>query len=451
MQSKALAISVALLALAAVAFGLLHFQPAGNAATSVPLETATTAAASSLPSQPVAVALPELTANDRPGPAWDSAPAHWPGRGIDHYGYETAEYVITGTATGQPYRTRLVVRRPADASRFSGMVIAEAMHPVGRAHAFQYNSVYLMDAGHVNVEVSTRGIEQIAAFNAERYGDHRIADAQINEVLAQAGALIRSDGSPIADLDIRGMILWGTSASSRILTDYLPAHAVFKTAAMENIYDGFMPTSNGSDIAPVDVPMIQVPTQHEFENIATARQDGDAPGAQFRVYEFPGMGHLMARHNERLSPGDCVHPLSNYPLEAYMSVALHHLLEWVDKGTLPPRADRVWIDRNVGNDGSLMLLDEYGNPRGGIRSPYVDVPVAAYTARNEPLNEAAATGCRLSVWDRPFTEEELRELYGSREEFLRRFAESLNAQEAAGWSLPVYHDLIMADAEAMQF
>ena len=58
-----------------------------------------------------------------------------------------------------------------------------------------------------------------------------------------------------------------------------------------------------------------------------------------------------------------------------MSVALHHLSQWVDKGTVPPRADRILVDRNAANDGSLMALDEHGNPKGGIRNPYVDVPV----------------------------------------------------------------------------
>jgi hypothetical protein len=66
-----------------------------------------------------------------------------------------------------------------------------------------------------------------------------------------------------------------------------------------------------------------------------------------------------------------------------MSVALDHLLQWVDKGTAPPRADRILLDRNTTGDGSLMALDEIGNPRGGVRTPYVDVPVVKYGVPNE--------------------------------------------------------------------
>jgi hypothetical protein len=59
--------------------------------------------------------------------------------------------------------------------------------------------------------------------------------------------------------------------------------------------------------------------------------------------------------------------------------------------------------------------------------------------------------CRLSMWEAPFSKEKLRELYGTKENYLQQFEASLKAQEAAGWSLPVYHDLIMGDARAVNF
>ena len=59
-----------------------------------------------------------------------------------------------------------------------------------------------------------------------------------------------------------------------------------------------------------------------------------------------------------------------------------HLFKWVDAGTAPPRANRILLDRNVENDGSYMALDARGNAMGGIRSPYVDVPVAQYRVPN---------------------------------------------------------------------
>jgi len=412
-----------------------------------------------VPEQSTVVAIPSVRPITGRGETWNSSPAQWPGHGIEDFNYEINEYYISGTAAGEPYTTRMVIRRPANDSDSSGLVIAEAMHPIGGAHAFEYNSVYIMDSGHIAVEVSTLGADQIREFNSNRYGDIQISPTQTSEVLAQAGALIKSEQSPIADLNPRKMILWGTSASSAIMTRYLPAHEVFTLADGSNIYDGFMPTSNGSDIEPVDVPMIQVPTQHEYGMGATTIQDGDEPGSQFRVYEFAGLAHLDARNNRaRVTQNDCQHPISMFPQEAYFSVALHHLLEWVDNGTVPPRASRILMDNYVDNDGSLMLLDDSGNPYGGIRNPYVDVAAYKYTMRNVYIGDnaegqvlGASILCFLSGWQTPVESASLRREYRSTTNYVNQFEDRLNELEAAGWSLPVYHDLIMEDARNVQF
>lgn len=407
---------------------------------------------SNLPTQPTAVTLPTLSAKvTGPGVMYDSATGQWPGRDVAFYKYDTDEYFVTGTANNKPYKTRLVIRKPSDNAKFSGLVLAESMHPAGNAHGFEYNSIYLMSSGHVAAEILTSGNMRPASVNQQRYADLTMSNDQVNEILAQVGALIKSSKGPLAGLSVRKMVLFGTSASSAVLVNYLPAHAVLKTPDMKNVYDGFMPTSNGSNIAAVDVPMIQVPTQHEYENIGTTHQDSDAPGQQFRVYEFAGMAHLDARNNAaRLPQSACVNPVSQYPMEAYMSVTLHHLFQWVDKGIAPPKADRILIDRNTGNDGSLMMLDANGNPQGGIRSPYVDFATVKYTARNTPSPQGGNPQlCNLSVYQTAIPAAKLKQMYKSKNEYVKRVEARLNELEKAGWSLPVYHDLIMADAKAV--
>jgi hypothetical protein len=42
-------------------------------------------------------------------------------------------------------------------------------------------------------------------------------------------------------------------------------------------------------------------------------------------------------------------------------------------------------------------------------------------------------------------------MYGSKRSYVRAFERRLNELERQGWSLPVYHDLIMEDARAVQF
>ena len=85
-----------------------------------------------------------------------------------------------------------------------------------------------------------------------------------------------------------------------------------------------------------------------------------------------------------------------FPLSAYMSVALHHLVQWVDKGVVPPRARPHPHGPQHRDDGSLMALDEFGNPRGGIRTPYVDVPVTKYGVPNEGAVPRRRIRCRGS-------------------------------------------------------
>ncbi|HEY5568176.1 MAG TPA: alpha/beta hydrolase domain-containing protein, partial [Gammaproteobacteria bacterium] len=107
-----------------------------------------------LPAAPTAVALPSMSAEiTGPGAMFDSAPSQAPGLGPDHFGYATKEYFVSGTADGRPYTTRVVVRMPADAGAFSGLVLAESMHSSGSAHAFEYTAVYVMDSGHAAVEI----------------------------------------------------------------------------------------------------------------------------------------------------------------------------------------------------------------------------------------------------------------------------------------------------------
>ena len=206
--------------------------------------------------------------------------------------------------------------------------------------------------------------------------------------------------------------------SAGTLINYLPAHMVFRTPEMNRIFDGFMPTSNGSTIREIDVPLIHMPTMHEVETNVTRRQDGDEPGKQYRLYEFAAIGHVDSRDNVRLLPNPCTKPLSTFLTQAYFSVTLHHLLRWVDEGIVPPRAQRILLDRDESNDGSTMVLDAHGNPLGGIRSPYVDVPTAKYAPVNTAADpvianpseyvrvnglQGAQTMCRLSAYQEPFS------------------------------------------------
>jgi hypothetical protein len=426
-------------------------------------------APSNLPSSPTAVTLPAISAEvTGPGKPFESLMELKAGDDMAHFKYEAKEYLVSGTANNQPYKTRIVIRKPIDAAKFSGLVLAESMHPSGNAWMFHFTHRYSMDAGHIGLEILTSTHEPFVEGNPERYKGLQVLPGQAPEILAQVGALIRGkQGSPLASLPIRKMVLAGTSASAAVVIGYLPAHGVLRLANMAPIYDGFLPTSTGATIQRVDVPMIEVPTMTEvMTGTATPRQDGDTPGDQFRVYEFAGMAHIDSRDAVAYYPNPCKYPISRYPMAAYMSVALNHLWQWVDKGTVPPHAPRILVDRDVTGDGSIMALDQYGNARGGIRNPYVDVPVKRYAVRNEgavpPIKNAhpfvAVRGeaaqaqlCGLAGYEMPLTAAQLTGLYKNKKDYVAKVEKSYDALTKQGWALPVYRDVVLADAASVEF
>jgi hypothetical protein len=113
-----------------------------------------------------------------------------------------------------------------------------------------------------------------------------------------------------------------------------------------------------------------------------------------------------------------------------------------------------------------MALDEHGNPRGGVRNPYVDVPTVRYgirpAAASPPVPNpgawiqangpnAANLMCGLSGSQVAFSKDELRKIYGSKKNYVSMVERRVGELEKAGWSLAVYRDMILADAASVDF
>src|SRR5215467_12531027 len=137
--------------------------------------------AANLQDKPTAVSIPAVSAEiTSPGATYDSTPSLPAGRGLARYGYEAREYFISGTANGKPYNTRIMVRKPSNNRKFSGLVIVEAMHPSGAAHMFEFTSDYTMTSGHMAVEV-VMNLTELLAQNKERYKDLKVDGDQASE------------------------------------------------------------------------------------------------------------------------------------------------------------------------------------------------------------------------------------------------------------------------------
>jgi hypothetical protein len=59
--------------------------------------------------------------------------------------------------------------------------------------------------------------------------------------------------------------------------------------------------------------------------------------------------------------------------------------------------------------------------------------------------------CGLAAYQVDFAKAQLKQLYGSKQSYRAKVEKRLTELEKAGWSLPVYRQMILADAAAVDF
>ena len=366
---------------------------------------------------------------------------------LSKIGYVEEEFLVSGTANvydwaadgsvnvktpNAPYATRILVRRPADASRFNGTVVVELPNTARRfdwSMLWGYVHNYVTDSGAAWVGITMPGaVPGLKKFNPTRYAAVSFANPTPNEAcpaggvpgrggeatsdqedglrwdaISQVGALIKSGNLP----GLKAQRAYLTTQGADLVT-YISAiqpHA--------KVYDGFVLKSPGGPgrinrCAPAPgrgdprqiihnsgVPVIGVLTQGEVvDSQPFLRPDSDDLADRFRIYEIAGAAHIDAApyialpavvdqnaaggaqgtpnwpFNARCEPEI---PLQQFPLQSYvLNAAFANLDAWVKQGTPAAKAPRMEV-----KDGKIAL-DPFGNGQGGVRSPYVDVPTASY-------------------------------------------------------------------------
>ncbi|WP_329213903.1 alpha/beta hydrolase domain-containing protein [Streptomyces sp. NBC_01485] len=403
---------------------------------------------------------------------------------LDTYDYVEEEWIATGEEDGHSYATTVLVRRPRDRARFSGTVIAEPLHVHGIAPIWIYSGPYILRSGHAWVEITAQKTTldlHVKASNAQRYeslhiegpdsadfdmnanlGDREASRVFFSElrrrnratstILAQVGAALRSPEGPFAGAEPAQVVLAGHSQTGWVTTAFTgDAHDVLRLADGSSVYDGFFPSGFPLDaFHDVDVPVVQVMSDGDVsvpsysfvpghEGRKYRRDDSDKPGDRFRLYELAGIPHMGTRYApyndvslwKATFPADDVSfgpKMNSLPHFELFNMGLHHLVEWVANGTVPPRADRL----EVGPDG-YFVLDEHGNTRGGVRSAQLDVPHSTY--RPNPTNPDGTPSYLTIGSEEPFDAPKLRELYRDSADYLQRFDHRLDELIGEGWYL----------------
>jgi hypothetical protein len=392
-------------------------------------------------------------------------------------GYVFDEYFVSGTAAGEPYHVRAQVVRPGDAAAraFSGHAIVEAIHPQGIPFVWNFTRDYLMARGHaaVNISVFPSTVNTLEGNNAPRYGELRVAvdDANDNsdiafdhasDIYAQVGSWLRSEQTPLPG--VRWLHMTGHSMSVGPVWQYMDTHhSEYRLEGGDPIYDGFFPettrtASRMGPFPPVDVPTLLINSELEVEQVLVdegidyRRPDSDERGEQFRLYEVAGMPHNPSWMHPLLMEGldiaskaeeVCENPLNSFPYNPTVSMALDHLLRWVEADVPPPRAERIELTGEPGDDGVSIARDEHGNALGGVRSTTLDVPVATHQGLNEAVNEdedLTPGSCLVYGSQLDFTPGKLESLYGDRDDYVEQVNQRLAELVDQGWHLEQFAD-----------
>lgn len=377
-------------------------------------------------------------------------------------GYVEEEFHLSGTAdgwavdgtkvaTGVPYTTRVIVRRPAHAREFSGTTLVEWQNvTAGYDLDALWNAESVVRAGHAWVGVSAQrvGVDQLKTWSPARYGTLDVtgggrftADELSYDVFTQAGRAIDA-GAVMGGLRTRTLLAIGASQSAGRMTvlydRILPQR--------QPVFDGYgfivgtAPTRVGAE------PVFQVLSETD---VRTAQRPADTD--RFRRWEVAGAAHsghegqaYRAPISERDLGGapryDCDRPpFSRIPMHHVTAAAYDHLRRWVERGTPPPTARPLEFEP----DGVTKKRDALGLALGGIRLSQLAAPRALNTGDN-----SGETFCRLFGTHVPFDAATLARLYPERGDYVRQVVTADAANVRAGYLQPADARQNLVDAVA---
>jgi len=372
---------------------------------------------------------------------------------LAEYGYVEEEFFIEGTARRyssagaeigtEPYKTRIVVRRPVNSARADGTVILEWINVTAQFDLeidWFVSNQHFMRSGYVWVGVSAQrvGVQALRAWGPVRYDgltvgeSAALADAQSWDVFSQAAQAIRHPGTvdPLPGFEVERIIATGHSQSAGRLATYYNA-----IQPQHGLIDGFMIHGANSTInKDLDVPVMRLMAEGDV-NSQSASSELDAD--HFRRWEVAGTSHvgfkenstyfpLLLRDRPDYAPAPCNRPPhSRIPFHYAQNAAYAHLVTWIDEGVAPPPAPRLaWADP------ATKARDGYGNQLGGIQLPQHLVA----TALNDG-NNSGGIFCNLRGAHIPFDDATLRSLYPNHGRYVSAVTHATTDVHRAGYML----------------
>lgn len=378
-------------------------------------------------------------------------------------GYVEQEFYLSGVADGWdtqgdqvatdvPYRTRIVVRRPAADRRFNGTALVEWQNvTAGYDLDALWNGEAMTRAGYAWIGVSAQrvGVDQLRGWSPARYGTLDVtgggrytADELSYDIFAQAAQAVRAGGpgSPMGRLDVRTVLAIGASQSAGRMTVYYQSIL----PQVEPVFDGYAFIVGNAPTRVGPEPVFQVLSETDVRTPVRPSPDTD----RFRRWEVAGGAHSGWRGQRYRAPisvrdlgaapvYDCARPpFSRVPVDHATAAAYDHLVRWVRTGVAPPTAQPLAF-----NADGTKARDSLGLALGGIRYSQVSVPTALNTGDN-----AGQTFCFLFGSHQPFDEATLDGLYRSRWAYLAEVVRADLGNIHAGYLLPADAHANLRDA-----
>lgn len=389
---------------------------------------------------------------------------------LARYGYLEQEFFFQGTATryqtpalatgsvissGHPYKTRMIVRRPASNKRFNGTVIVEWLNVTS---GFNLDALWLSSYDHllregyayVGVSAQRVGVQGnnggLTTWSPRRYGGLDVTDSGTilddslsYDIFSQAAQAMRAPGAvnPLGNLVPRRVIATGASQSESYLVRY--HNSVHPLTPQFDGYLLYLGTGGTlrTDLTP---KVLKVNTENDVLLLGeyAARQPDSE---KLRIYEVAGTSHvgftdpnlrgeLLVRDNLPTSDTTtCDRPaLSHIPTGHVLNASFDHLLRWINRGIQPPTARPLVV---LSTQPVTLARDAYGNAQGGIQLP----EHAVATATNTGLNSGPGF-CFLLGSHEPFDDATLKNRYWTHGLYVAQVTKAVAANLKAGYITP---------------
>jgi hypothetical protein len=126
----------------------------------------------------------------------------------------------------------------------------------------------------------------------------------------------------------------------------------------------------------------------------------------------------------------------NFPFSNVQNAAFASLVRWIETGIPPAHGAPIQVDTTT--TPARIMRDVQGNALGGVRTPFVDVPITTYVPSDTVAHVTAFSGfCVLYGYNLPFDAAKLQTLYRNHGDYVSQFARSaIGAVRDGFWTVP---------------